>query len=137
MTRPKRYKRYSSEFKREAILRAAEEGTSELGFDVLLEGIAVHRAFDHPGRGQAVTAQSGDKGHGFPMAVGNGGNHPLAFATAPAQTRHFGVDPGFINEHDVADLPGMGQQPGLTLAPDRPRRLHIGAFLFTGVCGFF
>ncbi len=29
MTKPKRYKRYSAEFKREAIRRAAEEGTTD------------------------------------------------------------------------------------------------------------
>lgn len=29
MTKPKRYKRYSSEFKREAILRASEEGMTD------------------------------------------------------------------------------------------------------------
>jgi transposase len=29
MTKPKRYKRYSSEFKREAILRASEEGITD------------------------------------------------------------------------------------------------------------
>ena len=29
MTKPKRYKRYSAEFKKEAILRAAEEGTTD------------------------------------------------------------------------------------------------------------
>ena len=29
MTRPKRYKRYSSEFKREALIRASEEGMTD------------------------------------------------------------------------------------------------------------
>ena len=29
MTKPKRYKRYSSEFKREAIRRASEEGVTD------------------------------------------------------------------------------------------------------------
>jgi len=29
MTKPKRYKRFSAEFKREAILRAAEEGVTD------------------------------------------------------------------------------------------------------------
>ena len=29
MTKPKRYKRYSAEFKKEAILRAAEEGITD------------------------------------------------------------------------------------------------------------
>ena len=69
--------------------------------------------------------------------MGNRGNHPMASWTAPAQARHFGVDPGFIDEHDLADLLGVGQEPGLTFAPDRARRLHIRAFLFTGVRGFF
>ena len=29
MTKPKRYKRYSSEFKREALIRASEEGMTD------------------------------------------------------------------------------------------------------------
>jgi hypothetical protein len=52
------------------------------------------------------------------------------------EARHFGIDPGFINEHDVADLARMSQKPAQTFAPNRPCRLHIGALLFTGVCGF-
>jgi len=71
------------------------------------------------------------------VAVGNGGNHPLASWTASAQARRFGVDPGFINEHYLADLLGMGQKPSLAFAPNYARRLHIRAILFTGVCGFF
>ena len=69
--------------------------------------------------------------------MGNGGNHPPASGTTPSQAGHFGVDPGFINEHDPADLLGMGLEPNLTFASNRPCPLHIRAFLFTGVCGFF
>jgi transposase-like protein len=38
MTKPKRYKRYSAEFKREAILRASEEGVTDA------RGTAAHGA---------------------------------------------------------------------------------------------
>ena len=69
--------------------------------------------------------------------MGDRGNHPLAAWTAPATTRHFGVDTGFIKEHDLADPLGMGQQPSLTPAPGRARRLHVRAVLLTGVRGFF
>ena len=104
------------------------KGRGELRFDVLLECITVQGALDHPGRGQAVTAQSGNEGHGFPMTMGNGGNHPLASGTAPPQARHFGIDTCFVKEHDPADPLGMGQEPGLTFAPNHACCLHIRAF---------
>ena len=65
------------------------------------------------------------------------GDHLLTFETVSPEARHFGIDPGFINEHDVADLARMSQKPAQTFAPNRPWCLHIGALLFTGVCGFF
>ena len=71
------------------------------------------------------------------MAMGNAGDHPLTLSTTPPQARHFGVYAGFVDEHDVADLAWVGQEPILTFAPRRPFYLHIGARLFTGVCGFF
>jgi len=83
-----------------------------LRLDASLECIAVHGALDRPGRGQAITAQFGDKGHGFLVSMRNGGNHPLASWTASARARHFSVDPGFINEQGLANLLGMGQEPG-------------------------
>ncbi len=54
-----------------------------------------------------------------------------------AEARHFGVYAGLIDEHDIADLARVRQQPSLAFAPNRPRRLDIAAFLLTGVCGFF
>ena len=113
------------------------EGRRELGFDIVLERITVHGSLDHPGRGQAVTAQPGNKGHGFPMAMGNAGDHPAASSTAPPEARHFRIDPGFIDEHDSAYLGWVRHKPSLTFAPQHPGRLHISAFLFAGVGGFF
>lgn len=71
------------------------------------------------------------------MPVGNAGDHPLTFETAPSEARHLGVEAGFVYEHEIADLPGVGRKPVLTFAPNRPGRLDIRAFLFAGVCRFF
>ena len=42
-----------------------------------------------------------------------------------------------VDEDDLAQLFGVGSQPGLTPAPDGTRRLHIAASLLSGVCRFF
>lgn len=67
----------------------------------------------------------------------NAGDHPLPPSAPPPEARHFGVYAGLIDEHDIADLTGVGREPSLTFAPHGARRLDIAAFLFTGVCGFF
>ncbi len=71
------------------------------------------------------------------MPVGNTGDHPLAFETAPPEARHLGIEAGFVYEHEVADLLGVGGKPVLTFAPNRSGRLDIRAFLFAGVRRFF
>jgi len=71
------------------------------------------------------------------VSVRNGSNHPLAFETTPPQARHFGVETGLIYEYEIADLLGVLAKPVLTFAPNHPGRLHIRAFLFAGVRGFF
>jgi hypothetical protein len=67
----------------------------------------------------------------------NTGHYPQASATAPPQARHLCIETGFINEDNVADTLWVSQKPGLALAPHGPSLLHIAAFLFTGVFGFF
>ena len=59
------------------------KGRRELCFEVFLECITVHGALDDPRLGQAVTAQPGNDRHGFPVTMGNAGNRPPAFETAP------------------------------------------------------
>jgi hypothetical protein len=108
-----------------------------LGFDVGLEYVGCHGAIDDPGRSQAVMAQSSDKGQGFPVPVRDRGHHPLTTWTTPPQARHLGIDTGLVNEDDLANLSRMGQQPGLTFAPNSAGGLDIRAFLLTGVRGFF
>lgn len=113
------------------------EGRGELGFDVRFEDVRVHGAIDDPWRGQAIAAQSGDEGHGFPMPVGDAGDQPPTFGAAPSEAGHLGREPRFVNEHQVPDLLGMGAKPSLTPAPDRPRRLYVRAAPFVCVCRFF
>lgn len=109
----------------------------ELGFDILQESIAIHGAIDHPWRCQTVMAQAGNESQGFPVAMGNTGDQPLASFCPSSKTSHFGVQSGFVNEHDLAEFVRVGFQPGLTFTPDGTRRLYIAASLLGGVCGFF
>lgn len=59
-----------------------------LGFDIGLEGSAVHRAVDDPWSGQAITTQGGNAGLGFPVAEGSAGLEALIAARPSAQPRH-------------------------------------------------
>ncbi len=114
---------------------APGQGGSELGFDVEVEGGAVDRAVDDPGRDQGITAQAGDEGLGLPLAVGHVATQPLAAQRAPAQRRHVGLDRGFVEEDEPGRLLAHG---GLTsAAPLRALRLHVAAFLLPGQKRFF
>lgn len=62
---------------------AGLEGLNELRLDIDCEGLAIDGAVKHPRRLNAVVAQRGDKGHGFPAAIGNRCPQPLA-ARPPA-----------------------------------------------------
>lgn len=116
---------------------ALAQGWGELGLDVGHKGVAIHGAIDHPWRYQAVVAKAGNESQGFPVAVGNRGDQPQALFCPSSKARHFGVQAGFVDEDDLAELLGVSFQPGLTPAPDGPSRPYVTAFLLSGVCGFF
>jgi hypothetical protein len=71
------------------------------------------------------------------MTMGDGCDQPESSLTAPPQSRHFGVDPSFIDKHDFTNLFRAGAKPRLTPRPDRPGGLYIRTRPFAGVCGFF
>ncbi len=77
---------------------ALREGRRELGLDPGVEGWPVDCLFDHPGRGQAVTAQAGDEGLRSPMAEWGVGVQPRAAPAAAAKPHHLCVDGGLIDE---------------------------------------
>ncbi len=71
---------------------AARKRRGELGLDVGVEGGAVDRAVDHPGRHQAIGTQPGDEGLRAPLRMGSTRAQPLPPASAAAKARHLGVE---------------------------------------------
>jgi len=84
--------------------------------------------------GNAIT-QPGQEGMGFPMPEGRAHAQPLAFARAPAQARHLGVDVGLIEKDQAVRLLAHA---GLTLGlPDLALIPHVGACALCRHQGFF
>ena len=64
----------------------------ELGFNGEVEGLAVHRARDHPRSRQTIVSQACDEGLGAPFAERGAGLEAFAAPCPPARPRHLGVD---------------------------------------------
>jgi hypothetical protein len=88
------------------------ERGNEHFLDVGAEAFAVDRTVDEPRRLDAVVAKRGDEGHGFPMAVGNFGDEPLAAPRPASQRLHVGLRPRLVDEHQT-----LGVDPALTQRP--------------------
>ncbi len=89
------------------------------------ERLAVHRAIQHPWSLDPVAAQAGNEGQGLPVAMGDCGDQPLALWRAPAQARHVGLHPAFIEEDQARRV-----EAGLRLAPFQPGLRDVGTLLF-------
>ena len=75
------------------------ERRSELGLDISLEDVTVHRSVDHPRRGQSVMARGSNEGLGTPVAEGRLHLEPLAPTSAAPEPGHLGGCAGFVDEH--------------------------------------
>lgn len=80
----------------------------------------------------AVVAQSGQKGQGFPVAVRNMGREPLALRSPATSAGHVGLDPGLIYKNQ-----SLGIKPVLMRFPPDPEPRHLRAKLLAGQQGFF
>jgi hypothetical protein len=58
----------------------------------------VDRSIDHAGRDDAAAPQSGQKGHGFPVAVRHGCDQALTTRGASMLAGHVGLRPGLVDE---------------------------------------
>ena len=96
------------------------------------EGGTVHRAIQQPRSGQPVMTQRGDEGGALPMAVRHGTQAALPAFTAPIQTAHLGVEPGFIQEDEAAVVPGSA-----LILPTQTGGLNIRTILLGGAQRFF
>ena len=101
-------------------------------FDIGEKGLAVHRAVEDHGRGDAVVTQRGREGGGFPMAVGHGGAASFASGRTPVKAGHLGVRGGLIDEDDLRRI-----EVELAFKPRLTRRVHRAAALFGGVRRLF
>jgi len=100
--------------------------------DVGSKAFAVDRTVDEPRRLDAVVTERGDEGHGFPMAVGNFGDEPLAARRPAAQRLHVGLRPGLVDEHQT-----LGVDPALALRPLGASPGDVRPIAFAGDDGFF
>ena len=102
----------------------------ELGLDPDVEGGAVHRPVEQPGRHQPVVAQAGDEGLRPLVAQRRMVAHPRAAPRPPAQPRHVGLGAAFVDEDQPVRLLAHPR-----LAPAGPfgaRRAHVGALPLAG-----
>jgi len=114
---------------------ASVQRRGELGFDPGFEDFPVHRAIDHPRRGEAILTQGGDEGLGAPMTKGSFHLQALPLACPASQPCHLRRGPGLIDKNQPfwALL-----HPGLAMArPHPPRPDNVSAFGFGRQQRFF
>ena len=80
------------------------ERGSKLGRNIDVEDFAVHCAFDHPGRDDAVAGQTGDEGLGIPFAEWSGAVEPFSDRRPAPEPGEAGLHGSFVDEHQTVRL---------------------------------
>jgi len=107
----------------------------ELGLDIDLEDVAVHRAVNDPRRGQSIMPQGRDKSLGAPVTERGFHFQPRTASCAATQAGHFGRGSSLIDKHQPV---WAFEHPRLPMrAPDTPRTDNISAFGFDRQQCFF
>jgi hypothetical protein len=96
------------------------------------ENLGIDSPFDQKGRFDAFMAQGRNKGGTLPVAVWEGAEATLAYRAATTMAGHGGVQAGFINKHQLADIP-----TGLLPAPMLPGGFNVRPILLGGARRFF
>jgi hypothetical protein len=96
------------------------------------ENLGIDGAFDQKGRFDAFMAQGRNECGALPVAVRDGADTTLAHGTATMVAGHLGVQAGFINKHQLTDIP-----TGLLPAPMPPGGFNVRPILFGGARRFF
>jgi len=96
------------------------------------EHLGIDGAFDQKGRFDAFMAQGRNEGVTLPVAVREGTEATLAPRTATTVAGQGGIQAGFINKHQLADIPA-----GLLLSPMPPGGFNVGPILLGGARRFF
>ena len=96
------------------------------------EHLGIDGAFDQKGSLDAVMAQGRNEGGALPVAMRDGAETTLADRTATMVAGHLGVQTGFINKHQPADIPVR-----LLPAPKPPGGFNVRPILLGGARRFF
>ena len=96
------------------------------------EHLGIDSPFDQKGRFDAFMAQGRNEGGALPVAVREGAEATLAPRTATMVAGHGSVQAGFINKHQLADIPA-----GLLLSPMPPGGFNVRPILLGGARRFF
>ena len=96
------------------------------------EHLGIDGTFDQKGRFDAFMAQGRNEGGTLPVAVRDGAETTLAHRAATMVAGHLGVQAGFINEHQLANIP-----VGLLLSPKPPGGFDLRPILLGGARRFF
>ena len=73
-------------------------------FDVSLERLAIHGAFEHKGCGNAVVTQCRDERNGFPASVQHFLDEPFTLRRPPIKTCDRRRHTGFIDEYQPSRI---------------------------------
>jgi hypothetical protein len=110
---------------------ASFQGRREDLFDIGRERLAIHRASQHKGSGHAIVAQGGDESAGFPVAMQDFLDQPLAAWRAATETGDIARDAGFIDEDQSLRIkPRLPPSQGLSTGGDVRPILLGGAQTF-------
>ena len=96
------------------------------------EHLGIDGAFDQKGSLDAVMAQGRNEGGALPVAMRDGAEATLAHQAATMVAGHLGVQTGFINKHQPADIPAR-----LLSAPQSPGGFNVRPILLGGARRFF
>ena len=101
-------------------------------FQIGGKDLRIHRSFHQKGGGNAFMAQGRNERGTLPMAMWDGTETTLTHRAATMQAGHLGVQTGFIDKHQLANVPA-----GLLPAPKLPGGFDIRPLLLGGARRFF
>ena len=96
------------------------------------ENLGIDSTFDQKGRFDAFMAQGRNEGGALPVTVREGAETTLAHRAATMVAGHLGVQTGFIDKDQTANIP-----VGLLPAPKPPGGFNIRPILLGGARRFF
>lgn len=96
------------------------------------EDLGIDGTFDQKGGFDAFMTQGRNEGGALPVAVRESAETTLPHRAATMVASHCGVQAGFINKHQSADIPA-----GLLPAPMPPSGLNVRPILLGGAHRFF